>query len=248
MFLIQALAWRPWKRPRIARSPSSAICGSIAAVARTTSARTLPGREQRPEHLASVPVRLGVRDPSQAVAVRPDPALDDDRAEAVGDLEGDERDHLHLVGPDAIVRTGLGEAHRFADHEQQLERDTGPLADLAEGLVGEPGDSARSRAGRRSRATSRRAGSPRRCDRAAARRARAPGPRRPGVRRRRRSGRRCGVRIPCSASRSTSATSTPARLATARAVRSVMVDGACRSARLRSRRWSRGWTPIGPDR
>jgi hypothetical protein len=99
-----------------------------------------PGLQERHFDLRVPPVRLGLGDPAQALAVDPQPPLDDDRPEAPRHLELDGRDHLQLVVPDRVVRVRLGEPHRLANHRQQFEGKARPLAQLGEGRVAETGE------------------------------------------------------------------------------------------------------------
>jgi len=79
-------------------------------------------------------------DPAGAVALDPEQTLDGGRPEALGDLELDERHDCHLVLAKSVIGRRLGQADRFADDHQQLERDPGPVADPPERLRGEGGE------------------------------------------------------------------------------------------------------------
>jgi hypothetical protein len=95
------------------------------------------GFEERNLHLGVPPVSLGLRDAPQAVAVHPQPALDDVGTKALCDLRLDQWDDQELALADAIFWPGLGEPCCLADDEQQLDGSVRLVRELLEGDVGE---------------------------------------------------------------------------------------------------------------
>jgi hypothetical protein len=91
-----------------------------------------PGGQLRQRDLRMPPVRLGLRDPPQGVAVDAEPPVDHGGVESLRELEADQREDLELVLAHRIVRARLREADRFADDEEQLEGDPLPIAHLPE--------------------------------------------------------------------------------------------------------------------
>ena len=77
-------------------------------------------------------LRLGLHDPSKAVAAGPKPPFDHRRPEPGRDLEPDRRDHGQLVLADLVVRRRFGVARGPTHGLQELERDAGLLAELSE--------------------------------------------------------------------------------------------------------------------
>jgi hypothetical protein len=96
--------------------------------------------QQRHHDLAVPPGRLGRGDPAQTVPADPKPPLDANGAEPLCQLELDRRHDLQLVLVDGVLRTWLGEADGLADHQQQLQGDLRPCAQLLEGRAAEPGE------------------------------------------------------------------------------------------------------------
>jgi len=86
------------------------------------------------DHLGVPPGPLLFSDPAGAVALHTDQTLDRGRPESFRDLEFDERHDRHLIVAKSVIGGWLRHADRFADDHQQVERDAGPLADLAERL------------------------------------------------------------------------------------------------------------------
>jgi len=89
------------------------------------------------DHLGVPPGGLRIGDPTGAVALDAEQALDSRRPEALCYLELEERHDRHLVLAESVVGRRLRHADRLADHLEQLERDPGPLADLPERLAAE---------------------------------------------------------------------------------------------------------------
>ncbi len=93
--------------------------------------------DQWAEHVRPPPRALDVGDPAKAIAIPAQRLLDDRRSDATFDLRLQHREDLHLEFTDAIRRLRPSTATRFADRQDDLERDPGPCGDVFEGLVGE---------------------------------------------------------------------------------------------------------------
>jgi hypothetical protein len=91
------------------------------------------GLDQRPLELCSPPVRLGLGNPPQAVAVDAQPPLNHRCLEPPPKLPLDQLGDASLVLADMVVRIGLGEADRFTNDHGQLQRDAGLRAQPPEG-------------------------------------------------------------------------------------------------------------------
>src|SRR6266705_4939516 len=124
---------------RTACSESGAIRSARSAFAISSGA--LARRHGWLDHLGVPPCPLLFGDPPGAVALHTEHTLDRWRPEAFRELELDERHDRHLIVAKSVIGGWLRHADRFADDRQQLERDTGPVTDLAERLGRECGES-----------------------------------------------------------------------------------------------------------
>ena len=69
------------------------------------------------------PIRFGLGDPAQGIAVYADRSSDDLGVESLRELELEHRNDLQFVFPNLIVWAGLGEADRLPDEQQEVEGD-----------------------------------------------------------------------------------------------------------------------------
>ena len=93
------------------------------------------------DHLGVPPGPFLFGDPRGAVALHTEETLDRGRPESFRELEFDERHDRHLIVAKSVIGRWLRHADRFADDHQQLQRDPGPVADLAKRLGAECSES-----------------------------------------------------------------------------------------------------------